>query len=77
MDELEVQMTQRVQIIEHIAKYGRIDQATAGEAYGIARLASRIAELKKAGYDIESTREKGFNRNGKRVSYAVYRFGGK
>lgn len=77
MDEIEVQMTQRVQIIEHMEKYGRIDQATASKEYGIARLASRISELKKAGYDIESRRERGLNRNGKRVSYAVYSLGGK
>lgn len=41
--------------------------------YGIGRLASRICDLRKAGYPIMSVRTKGRNRNGETIYYDTYR----
>jgi hypothetical protein len=40
------------------------------------RLASRISDLKRQKYPIVSKMEKGENRNGKTVHFAVYRLQG-
>lgn len=59
-------MTQNEVILRHLREYGQITSMDAIMRYGCTRLAARIAELKKDGYDIESEKPKGKN-------YAVYR----
>lgn len=63
-------MTQCAQIIEHLTKYGSISPLEARHVYGIERLASRIDELKKAGFQVSTVYKK--DAKGKR--YAEYAF---
>ena len=67
---------QRTRIINHLNRYGSITQREAQDEYGIARLASRIEELRKGGYPIKTVRQTGVNRYGEAVSYAKYVYGG-
>ena len=65
--------TQKDKVLDYMIKYGSITQRDALIDLSVMRLASRIAELKKDGYNIESEREKGVNKNGDTVFYARYR----
>lgn len=65
-------MTQNERILRHLRDYGSITQREATEEYGCQRLAARIGELRKAGYQINSKMETSKNRYGERVSYARY-----
>lgn len=64
--------TQRTRILNHLDKFGSITSLEAMQLYGIMRLASRISELRKSGYDIETVTEKGKNRYGEDTAYARY-----
>ena len=64
--------TQRTRILNHLDKFGSITSLEAMQLYGIMRLASRISELRKSGYDIETVTEKGKNRYGEQTAYARY-----
>lgn len=65
--------TQCERIIRHLTDFGTIDSRTAMLEYGIYRLASRIADLKKQGYRFEVNFESRKNRYGESTSFAVYR----
>ena len=54
--------TQAARIIEYMQKYGGISQFEALRDLGVMRLASRISELRKRGYKIESKIEAVKNR---------------
>lgn len=69
-------MTQTEKILFHIQEYGSITPLDALKEYGIMRLASRVSELKRAGFPIVSEMETAKNRNGEPVRYARYRMGG-
>jgi hypothetical protein len=56
-------MTQRQQILHHLQRHGDLTPLDALQHYGCARLAARIHELKRDGYDIRDVGERG---NGKR-----------
>lgn len=47
-------MTQTERILNHLDKYGSITALEAMNEYGIMRLASRISDLKRKGYNIKS-----------------------
>lgn len=64
--------TQCERIIRHLNDYGTITPLEAMGEYGIMRLASRITDLKKQGYDIRRTFGKGKNRYGEATHFAVY-----
>lgn len=66
-------MTQCELILDYMKAHGSI---TARQAYrmGIMRLASRIADLKKAGYDIKSDTVKVECRDGSAAYVARYSF---
>lgn len=66
-------MTQCEKILEHMRSRGSITSLEAVQEYGIMRLASRISELREAGFAIAKQMIKGKNRDGARVSYAEYR----
>lgn len=53
-------------VIEHILAYGSITAAEAYSEFGCMRLASRICDLKAAGYNIGKVMEEGYI---KRVDY--------
>ncbi len=68
-------MTQCERIINYMNKYGKISQRDAFEM-GISRLASRIHEIKCAGYSIKTERVKVKNRDQSSSIIAVYSLGG-
>lgn len=63
---------QTERIYTHILAYGSISQLEAFQLYGCFRLASRICDLKKAGYNIGKTMEEGKNRYGEPERHARY-----
>lgn len=67
-------MTQNEMILKHLEEVGSIEPMTALQEYGIMRLASRIADLKKQGYAIVKETVKHTNRFGEIVHYARYKF---
>lgn len=66
-------MTQCEKILNYIKEHGSID---ARQAYklGIMRLASRISDLRVAGYKIKSDTKKVKNRDGSSSYVSVYSF---
>lgn len=68
--------TQRDRILTHLKRYGSITQREALNEYGVARLASRVNDLRKGGYPIRTGRETALNRYGEPTSYARYYWGG-
>lgn len=65
--------TQCERIIRHLNDFETITSREAMLEYGIYRLASRISDLKKQGYQFSTTFESAKNRYGERTSFAVYR----
>lgn len=65
-------MAQVDKIIAHILAYGSITAAEAYSLYGCMRLASRICDLKRAGYKIGKVMEEGKNRYGEPERHARY-----
>mgnify|MGYP000994530004 CR=1 FL=1 len=63
-------MTQEMQVLQHINRYGKITSMKAFQKYGITRLAARIYTLRSKGYEINSTATS----NGK-STYATYSMG--
>ena len=66
-------MTQCEMIILYIRKFGSITTLQAFEDIGCTRLASRINDLKKAGYRFDTDNQKAKNRYGETVYYKRYR----
>lgn len=60
-------------ILMHLKKFGTITPDEAKAAYGCARLASRINELRRQGYAIETEMVSGKSRYGGKIHYAKYR----
>ncbi len=69
-------MTQNEKVKRHLEAFGTITPLDALNDYGIMRLASRVAELKRAGMDIERRMVRTTNRFGEPVCFAEYRIGG-
>jgi hypothetical protein len=67
-------LNQCERILKYIAKHGSITSHEAMTKLGIYRLASRINDLKRRGYNIEGKMESGNNRFGEKTSFKVYRF---
>ena len=65
-------MTQCEMIMQHLEQYGSITAAEAMNEYGIARLASRISDLKRDGVCIKRRMVTAKNRFGDSVSFAEY-----
>lgn len=65
--------TQCDRILRHLRDYGSITSLEAITEYGILRLASRINDLKRKGYNIVSETVEGENRYNEKVHYSVYR----
>lgn len=60
-------------VLRHLQAFGSLTSLEAVNEYGILRLASRINDLKRMGYNITSTTEAGKNRFGEKTHYSVYR----
>jgi hypothetical protein len=65
-------MNQTEKILQHLQQYGSITPLDAMREYGIMRLASRICDIKRAGYSVKKETETAKNRNGEPVRYARY-----
>lgn len=65
--------TQCERILRHLRDYGSITQGEAYAEYGITRLASRINDLKKKGFNITSETVTGKNRYGEDTHFSLYR----
>lgn len=64
--------TQTERIIQFLNDFGSISQREAYTELGIMRLAARVAELKRVGYNITSALETHVNRYGEKVRCARY-----
>lgn len=67
--------TQKTRIIGHLERYGKIDPLKAWTMYGVYRLAAVICDLRKAGYEIETTDKVVTNKYGEKCIVAEYRYG--
>lgn len=65
-------MTQNERIIKHLQDKGSITAREADSEYGIMRLASRISDLKRNGYNIKVETVTAKNRYGEPVHFAKY-----
>ena len=68
-----VKMTQCDKIVRHLREYGSISSLEAITEYGILRLASRVSDLKRRGYNIVGETKTGKNRYGEKTSFKVYK----
>ena len=66
-------VTQCDRILRHMKDYGSITSDEAKELYGVARLASRINDLRAQGVEIATETVTGKNRYGRKTRYARYR----
>ena len=67
------QGTQNADVLEYMIRYDGITSREAYKNLGVTRLSARIADLKKAGFEIEVTRISTLNRHKKKVFCNVYR----
>lgn len=67
-----VKMKQTDMVLHHLETKGSITPLEALREYGIMRLASRVTDLKNAGYCIAKETVTNKNSNGKTVRYARY-----
>ena len=66
------EMSQSEMVLYHIEKFGSITDRDAVYKYGIMRLGSVVHSLRKKGFNIITTMQRGKNRFKKVVPYAVY-----
>ena len=66
-------MTQCERILKYMDDFGSISTKQAFDDLGVARLASRIHDLKRMGIGIASETRTGKNRYGEPTHYSVYR----
>lgn len=66
-------MTQNERIVEYIKRFGSITTLDAFNDLGVTRLASRICDLSKMGYEFDKEFESAKNRYGESVSYVRYK----
>jgi hypothetical protein len=67
--------TQNERILDYIAEFGSITQLDALRELGVMRLASRVSDLRKQGYNIISTTDTVKNRFGEKCYIKRYTFG--
>ena len=68
-----MKISQCDKVLRHLQAFGSLTSLEAVNEYGILRLASRINDLKRMGYNITSTTASGKNRFGETTHYSVYR----
>lgn len=68
--------TQNQRILDYIAEFGSITQLEALQDLGVMRLASRISDLKRQGYNIKSSIDIVKNRYGEKCRVKRYSIGG-
>lgn len=65
--------SQTMRVIEHLQSGKTLTSKQAFDKWGITRLSSIIFNLRKKGYDISMTTDKGHNRYGEAVHWGVYK----
>ena len=65
-------MKQTERILKYINDFGSITSLQAMQDFGVMRLASRITDLKQAGYEIDSEFVHSKNRYGEPMKYKRY-----
>ena len=70
-------MNQCERILKYMQQFGSISNREAVIELGIGRLASRICDLRKEGYDITGETVKGKNMFGEETHFTRYRIGGR
>ena len=68
-----MKINQCQRIVDYMTRFGSISTLEAFNDLGVARLASRIHDLKCQGYNIISETKTSKNRYGESVSFKVYR----
>lgn len=68
-----MKVTQCQRIIDYMHQFGSISTLEAFRDLGVARLASRIHDLKSMGYNITSETVSSLNRFNEKTYYKVYR----
>lgn len=76
MGKVEHKPTQNQRIIDYINEFGSITQIQALADLGVMRLASRISDLKRLGYPVESEMVTVKNRYGEECKVKRYRLSG-
>lgn len=71
-----MKVTQCQRILDYMMKFGSISTLEAFKDLGVARLASRIHDLKGMGYNITSETKSSINRFGEQTHFKVYRLAG-
>ena len=69
--------TQKEEVLRHLMTYRTITSFEAIKEYNITRLADKIYQLRKEGFNISSTLKKFTNKYGNTSSYSIYKFVGK
>lgn len=65
-------MTQVERVLMYMNTYGSITPLDAMREFGIMRLASRISDIKRLGYDVNKEMVQAENRFGEKTCYARY-----
>ena len=68
----EQRLTQSMKILKYMMDNGSITPVDAMREFGVMRLASRICDLEKQGFEIVHERTSGKNRYGETVNYCKY-----
>ena len=68
-----MKITQCMRIIDYMRRFGSISTLEAFNDLGVARLASRIHDLKGQGYNIVSEMGTAKNRYGETVHFSIYK----
>lgn len=76
MEKVEHKPTQNRRILDYMSEFGGITQLEALRDLGVMRLASRISDMRRLGYDIVSETVAVKNRWGENCYIKRYRLGG-
>lgn len=68
--------TQKDEVLLHLITYRTITSLEAIKMYNITRLADKIYQLRKEGFNISSTLKKFTNKYGNTSNYSIYKFVG-
>ena len=68
-----MKITQCQRIVDYMRRFGSISTLEAFNDLGVARLASRIHDLKEQGFNITSETKSTKNRYGEKVHFKVYK----
>jgi len=67
---------QKEEVLRHLKEFKQITSFEAIKEYNITRLADKIYQLRKEGFNISSTLKKFTNKYGNTSSYSIYKFVG-